>query len=421
MAYFTTIILAYFSQIYPLTKPLKCAIIICFTISKIMRILMIGQKGIPAQYGGIERHVEELAMELNKKGNEVIVYARSWYTEKKLKEWNGIKIVYTPGIHTKNLDAISHTLTATIHALFQKPDIIHYHGVGPSLLSWIPRLFLPNTKIVSTFHCIDRYHQKWGRIAKLFLILGEWSACVFPHKTIAVSRNIKNYCLNEYNREATYIPNGARKIYSHPNISLKQFGLKEKKYLAMISRLVPHKGAHYLIAAWQKIKKINPELIRGYKLTIVGDSAFTDQYVAGLKKLASKDEDIVFTGWVQGKNLDAIFKQTTLLVHPSENEGLPLTVLSGMAAGVPVLVSNIAEHLELIDDKNFTFINTDVNDLAEKIIFILKNKQLAEAIGCQNQKKAQEIYSWEKIGEQTEKLYSVLMPELNKKVVEKIA
>ncbi len=386
-----------------------------------MRILMIGQKGIPARYGGIERHVEELAVELVKQGDEVIVYTRSWYTPKNISEWRGIKIKHTPTIYTKHLDAIVHTFTSTVHALFQKPDIIHYHGVGPSLLSWIPRVFLPHTKVVSTFHCIDRYHQKWSWFAKMFLMLGERAACTFPHITIVVSRGIKNYCLNEYKREAVYIPNGARKISNSDIGLLKQYGLQEKKYVAMISRLVPHKGVHYLIAAWQKIKKIKPALISDYKLLIVGDSAFTDSYVAELKKFARKDTDIVFTGWVQGKTVDTLFKETALLVHPSENEGLPLTVLSGMAAGVPVLVSNIAEHLELIEDKNFIFTNTDVDDLAQKIINILENPALQEVASIANKKRAQEFYSWEKIGEQTKKTYRALFPEKIKDAVTKIA
>jgi len=282
-----------------------------------MRILMIGQKGIPARYGGIERHVEELAAELAKKGDEIIVYSRFWYTPKNMNEWCGVKIIHTRGIHTKNLDAITHTFTATIHALFQKPDIIHYHGVGPALLSWIPRIFLPRTKVIVTFHCVDRYHQKWNWFAKLMLRTGEYAACKFPHITIAVSHGIKNYCLNEYNKETVYIPNGARIIKNIDPALLKQYGFESKKYIAMVSRLVPHKGAHYLIAAWQKIKQTNQEIIKDYKLAIVGDSAFTDYYVTGLKKFAKKDTDIVFTGWVQGKTLDTVFKETALLVHPS--------------------------------------------------------------------------------------------------------
>ena len=185
-----------------------------------MRIAMIGQKGIPAIYGGIERHVEELSVELVKQGHDVVVYARTWFTDKKIKNYQGIKIKHTPTLRTKHLDAIIHTFTSTIHALlFQKPDIIHYHGVGPALLAWMPRLLSPKTKVVVTMHCLDRYHQKWGIFARFMLRIGEWAGCAFAHQVISVSKTIQSYCLNEYQKSTTYIANGVR-ASEHQNYSL---------------------------------------------------------------------------------------------------------------------------------------------------------------------------------------------------------
>ena len=93
-----------------------------------MKVSFIGQKGIPASYGGVERHVEELAEILStNKNNEITVYCRSWYTNKaknlKLKTKNDkIKLILVPSIKTKHLDTISHTLFSTINALTQKYD-----------------------------------------------------------------------------------------------------------------------------------------------------------------------------------------------------------------------------------------------------------------------------------------------------------
>lgn len=370
-----------------------------------MKILMIGQKGIPARYGGIERHVEELSLELAKLGHEVFVYARAWYTPKNITEYRGLKIIHTPAIRTKHLDAITHTFTSTIHALFQKPDVIHYHGVGPALLSWIPRLFLRDTKVVATFHCIDRYHQKWNFLARFALRLGEWFTCHIPHATIAVSESLRNYCLNEHLCSTRYIPNGARAITDRATEPLAKFGLQPQKYLLMVSRLVRHKGAHYLISAWKKARAAAPELLADHKLVIAGDSSFTDDYVKELRALAGRDESIVFTGWVNGKNLDALFANAKLLVHPSENEGLPLTVLTAMAAGVPVLVSDIAEHLELIKDKNFLFANADVNELTKKIIGLLEAPEIMNEQGEKNAETARNRYDWVRIACQTENVY----------------
>src|SRR4030042_6607900 len=105
-----------------------------------MKIAFIGQKGIPASLGGVEKHVEEIATRMAKSDHEVFVYARHNYTDKNFKEYKGVKLIHLPNIPTKHLDAISHTFLATLHALFQKYDIIHYQAIGPTSLSWIVKL-----------------------------------------------------------------------------------------------------------------------------------------------------------------------------------------------------------------------------------------------------------------------------------------
>src|SRR5512135_3607806 len=144
-----------------------------------MKGAMIGQKGIPTRFGGIERHVEALAVRLGRKGHDVLVYTRAWYAAPKRRFSQGVRTIATPTIRTKNLDAIVHTFTSTVHAIREGVDVIHYHGVGPSLLAWIPRVFAPRIKVVATFHCIDRNHQKWGLLARTMLGIGERAACLF--------------------------------------------------------------------------------------------------------------------------------------------------------------------------------------------------------------------------------------------------
>ena len=371
-----------------------------------MKIAMIGQKGAPAIFGGIEKHAEELGAQLAKK-HEVLVYARNWYTPKNVTQFKGMKIIHRPTLHTKHLDAIVHTFISTLDAIFmQKADVIHYHGVGPSLLSFIPRILSPKTKVISTFHCIDRYHQKWNWFARFMLSLGEKASCKFAHQTIAVSKTIQNYALNEYKCYTIYNPNGVakvdKKIYSE---TLQEFGLEKGKYLTMISRLVAHKGAHYLIEAFKKAKKDNPQTFADYKLAIVGGGAFTDDYVSYLHELAGNDKDVVFTGNQSDKKLEELYANAKMLVHPSENEGLPITVLQAMSYGIPTLVSDIPEHQEVITDSRFWFTNASVASLAEKMTALLENSELLEEAGNKNKELAEKNYAWEDIAEKTEEIY----------------
>lgn len=369
-----------------------------------MKIAMIGQKGLPAIYGGVERHVEELSKHLAVLGHQVFVYTRPYYSVRGQKKYQDVNLISLPSIHTKHLDAISHTFFATIHALFQDYDVIHYHGVGPSLLAWLPRLLKPSVKVVATFHCIDRKHQKWGPCARLSLWLGEVASLKFAHRTIVVSKTLKQYCSEVYGRSADYIPNGVVNYETiETDADIKElFDLTKGDYFLAVSRLIKHKGLHYLIKAYRLVNTKK-------KLVIVGDSSFTDDYVKGLKSLATRSSNVIFTGWQSGKILAELFSNAYAFVHPSDSEGLPIVVLEAMAYGNGVLVSDIPEHLEVIDADGgpygFTFKKSEVNDLRKQLQYVNDNPVEVEQLGALAQEFVLENYNWQKIAEQTVDLY----------------
>lgn len=364
-----------------------------------MKIAFIGQKGIPTKQGGIEKHVEELSQQLVKAGFDVTVYSRPHYTKSDKTNYHQVKIVNLPSINTKHLDAITHTFLATIHALFQNYDVIHYHGVGPALLAWLPRIFKPQTKVIATFHCIDRQHQKWNRFAKLILALGEWAACRFPHQTIVVSQVLAKYCWYRFDKETIYIPNGV-KISLTPGQSqvLNKFNLKKNQYILTVSRLVKHKGIHTLIKAYQKIKTDK-------KLVIVGSGAKTNAYVEKIHALAAGNSNIVFIEQQSGKNLETLFKNAGLFVQPSEAEGLSITLLEAIAYGLPTIISNIEENQEIAKGFALEFKNKNANDLAQKLTLALKNLKNLKTKAAQAKKVINKKYHWPDIAKQIIQVY----------------
>lgn len=380
--------------------------------TKTMKIAMIGQKGIPTQFGGIERHVEALAVRLGQMGHEVVVYTRTWYAAPKAKFAKGVRTVATPTIKSKNLDAIVHTFTSTLHAMSSGADVIHYHGVGPSLLSWIPRVFAPRIKVVSTFHCIDRKHQKWSLPARLMLGMGEWAACTFPHETITVSKTLQSYCDNRYGRDTRYVPNGVEEPGRSGTDVLAKFGLKKDGYVIMVSRLVRHKGVHYLIEAFAKLQKSSKT--KGKKLVIVGDSAFTDDYVKELRAMAAGNTDILFTGYLKGKALDQVFAGAYAVVHPSESEGLPIAVLEAMSYGKTVVASDIPENMEVTREHGINFKNKSVLDLARKLRFAMENPAIVRSKGEAARGFVLTNYLWDDVAKQVAGLYRELVPFVKK-------
>ncbi len=372
---------------------------------------MIGQKGIPARSGGIERHVEELSSELAARGHDVLVFCRAWYTWP-IRDHRGVRCIKTATIGTKHLDAIVHTFTAIIRAAYEKVDVFHIHGVGPALLAWLPKLLRPSAKVIVTFHCIDRHHQKWGWFARTMLRLGERSAVVFPDATIAVSKTLETYCRMSYSANAKYIPNGSQIPQEDADTTLvKIFGLNPGKYFMMCSRLVKHKGAHLLIEAWKQLRKEHPELTNDYKIVIVGGSAFTDAYVKSLREMSANDPSIVMTGTQTGETLHALFLNSYANIHPSESEGLPIAILEAMSYGKCVLSSDIPENLELTENHGLTFRRGDVKQLKEKIKEMIRNPKLVTEIGKKSREHIAKDYDWKDIAETTEYLYELVQIE----------
>ena len=383
-----------------------------------MKIAMIGAKTIPftGYGGGVEQHVEQLSVRLKEWGHEVTVYSRVRLPDGQ-KFFKGVRVQYLPSIRTKHLDTISHVFLSTLHALFQPIDIIHYHGVGPSTLAWIPWLFKPKVKVVVTFHSIDRFHKKWGLLARLYLGWGEWTACHFTHRTIAVSKSIQEYCWQRFGRETVYIPNGVsfeRRSESLHDNKIRKFGLVKDSYILTVARLVRHKGIHYLIEAYKKILSVygtDPKNWPGGRvrdLVIAGAPSYTEDYYAYLKTLAAGVPQIKFVGFQGGATLAQLFSNAYLYVHPSEAEGLSTTILEAMSHGTCVLVSDIPENLESIDHAGFTFKARNIRDLYDMLAYLLDFPEAVKKHGAQGMSYIKQNFNWDEIVLKVEEVYKKL-------------
>ena len=372
-----------------------------------MKIAVIGVKGVGEAKGGIERHAEELYPRLVKRGHEVIIYCRPHFTPKGLKTYRGVKIKMLLSLDTKHLDAISHTFFASIDALFHKYDLIHYHAIGPALLSFIPKI--KKVKTCVTVHALDWEREKWGRFAKITLKLGERAAAFFPHETIVVSKEIEKYYKLKYpSASIVYIPNGVNPPQlKEPNLISSTFGLEEKKYFLFAARLVPEKGCHYLVRAFKSLKT-------DMKLVIAGGSSHSDGYADDLKTLAADDSRIIFTGHLFGAPLEELYTNAYSYILPSDLEGLPVALLEALSYGLPTLCSDIPPHLEVAGNEkdggySLFFKQGDEKDLQQKLKILSKEHDML----CEQAKIAKEQilqeYNWEKITEATEKVYNSFM------------
>lgn len=369
-----------------------------------MKIALIGQKGIPAMAGGIEKHVEEISLRMAKEGHEVFVYVRNNYTPKDVTVYKGVHLIHLASIPTKHLDAISHTFFASVHALFCRYDIIHYHGIGPSFLSFIPKFLKRGTPVIATFHCQDYYHQKWGAFARFSLQLGEFMTCKIPDKTIAVSKVLAQYAKEKYNSKAEVIPNGADVTYSEQIDAISKWNLKDKKYILSQGRLIKHKGVHYLIEAFKQLEDTS-KIPNSFKLVIVGDGFHSDDYVKYLHTISEGRANIIFTGTQTGEAMEQLFSHAYLFVQPSESEGMSLSLLEAMGYGLTPLVSDIKENTDVVEQDGFSFPSKSVIGLRDRLAYLLSRPTEVEAVGILAKKKIQDEFSWDSIVKKTLGLY----------------
>lgn len=354
-----------------------------------MKIAFIGQKGIPAHGGGVENYVDQLAVRLAKQGHDVTVYTRPSYTPRSLRTYRGVRLISLPSIPTKSLDTIIHTALATLHVLFRRVDVIHYHSIGPSSLLWLPRLLKPRTAVVATFQSQCYLHRKWGSFARRYLLFGEYVLCRFADAVITPSRTLAQRALQRYQREAVRIPNGVHMPGAtiDPEL-LQQFGLNPGSYVLAVSRLVEHKGIHYLIEAFKQLETDK-------KLVIVGDSAFTDEYAERLRALAQGNKRIMFVGAQSGVALDVLYAHAYAFVQPSDEEGFSIALLEAMSFGLPIVSSNIAANKEVLQTAGCYFEAGNVEELRQRLSDVLAQPDAARHMGAAARQVVEAQYDWD--------------------------
>jgi len=354
---------------------------------------MIGQKGIPATHGGVERHVEELSRRLVAAGHEVTAYTRPNYTERERTSYEGITTRSVSTIGTKHLDAIVHCALSSFDAWGHSYDVVHYHAIGPALTTPIARA--RGRKVVATIHAQDWMRQKWNPVARSILRAGEWAALHVPHETICVSEELTRQYESAGHR-VTYVPNGIS-IDPGDDVSiLDECGIDDGDYLLFAGRIVPEKGAHYLIEAWRRAGRPMP-------LVIAGDTSFSDEYVAKIR--TAESDGVVFPGYVYGARLAALFRHAALFVLPSDLEGLPIVLLEALGYGVPVLASDIVPNVEVLGDKGRFFRAGEVDSLTHELQNALRDVGDLRTEAAELRQRAIAEYDWDRVTRMTIDVY----------------
>ncbi|HEX7645626.1 MAG TPA: glycosyltransferase family 4 protein [Burkholderiaceae bacterium] len=305
-----------------------------------LRIMMLGLRGFPNVQGGVETHAEHLCPRLARMGCEVTVLVRSPYQPKEVgSEWQGVKFVPLWAPKSKGLEAIVHTFLGTLYAAVKRPDILHIQAIGPAIMTLPARLL--GLRVVVTHHGPDYDRQKWGRFARFVLQLGERWGMRCANERIVISRVIADLVRAKHARESSLIPNGVVLGPLPKSVAaLERFGLKRRRYVLLVSRLVPEKRHLDLIEAFQEAQ------LDGWKLVLVGGADHPDEYQREVIARA-EETGTVMTGFQSGIALQELYAHAGLFVLPSSHEGMPIALLEALSYGLPVVASDIPANVEV--------------------------------------------------------------------------
>ena len=369
-----------------------------------MRIAMIGHKRYGSREGGVEVVVTELARRMAALGHEVTCYDRSGSdvmtgdaVDGRERVVDGVRVVPVKTIDKKGLAALSSSYFATLAAINDRPDVIHYHAEGPCVP--LPLARRAGIRTVATIHGLDWRRAKWGRLASTYIKMGERAAATKADGLVVLSKSAQSYFQDAYGRTATFIPNGIEPKQPRLASQIKEkLGLYEGSYLLYLGRLVPEKRPELLIEAFKGLDTDK-------KLVIAGGGSDTSGYEATLREAAQGDPRILFTGFVNGGSLEELYSNCYAYVLPSDVEGMPMSLLEAMAYGRCCVTSDISECADVLAGNGVTFDKGSADSLRSALQDLLADSGRATALGAAAKSHVEKTYNWDSVVERTLAVY----------------
>ena len=357
--------------------------------------------------GGVTEHIAHLDAHFREWGHEVRIIASCSKDEDELED-NIIKVsgvVFPiPASGSVARISLSPSLYQRVKRILRQErfDIVHLHE---PLMPALPLVVLRHSHAVNvgTFHAYRESHvgYEYGKpLIKRFIDKLDGR--------IAVSEAARDLVARYFPGEYVIIPNGIDvERFSSPRIKpLPQY--RDGKFnILFVGRLEKRKGVKYLLRAFSYVKAEFPNS----RLIVVGayDAKDTRPYKRYVRR--HRLEDVVFVGYASAEDLPRYYRTCDLFCAPSTGfESFGIVLLEAMAAGKPIVASNIAGYHNVLQDgaEGLLVEPKDEKALAEAIIRLLKDSELRQRMGERGRAKAPS-YSWDKIAQRVLDYYQELL------------
>lgn len=375
-----------------------------------MRIVQTPARFYPFT-GGVENYVYNLSRELARLDQEVqVICAREPEAQKK-ESMNGIEI---KRLHYIGKVANTNITPALPLALFEQDfDLIHTHLPTPWSADWsliISRL--KKRPLVLTYHNDIVGQGLAGWLANFYNLTG----LQFLLKTSAIIVITQDKYINsslylkKYKNKIKVIPNGVDtdrfRPRSHPR---KEAESKVLFFLGLLDKYHAYKGLDDLLKALAIVKK----QLHGVRLVVGGDGELLENY-RGMAANLGLSQHVEFRGFIPDEKLPEYYNRCDAFVLPSissEQEGFGIVLLEAMASGRPVISTDIVGVAEDVRTFNAGRIvrPRDINSLAQAMLVILKDEELAGEMGKRGRELVDRKYNWKMIAKDILGIYGELV------------
>ncbi|MDY6892889.1 MAG: glycosyltransferase family 4 protein [Chloroflexota bacterium] len=371
--------------------------------------------------GGVGIHISRLEENFIRMGHEVTIIAPSSKPRETLQ--NGDVIVLGRPVPIRASGSIVRVPVSPL-LLFsgripdilnrEKFDVIHIHEPLLPVLATSVLHYTSQELAVGTFHAYR--NNSWGYPFWKPIILNRWFNKLDGR--IAVSNAAKGFVNQYFPAEYTIIPNGIDlQHFKNHTEPLEQY-CDDKLNILFVGRMEKRKGFKYLLGAYEQVKREFPHC----RLIVVGPKDRSWQKYRRLA-IARNLQDIVFAGFASYDDLPRYYRSADIFCSPATGkESFGLVLLEAMAAGKPIIASNIAGYADVVSHgvDGLLVKPQDTRALADGLLQLLRDKPLRERMGAMGELKAQD-YSWESVAQRVIDYYQELRQDHPQVVSEEIA
>lgn len=360
-----------------------------------MKIAIIGCRGIPAKYGGFDTLVEEIATRLVRRHSmDVTVYCRNPYYDERKSNYLGVRCTYLPSSKIKGLESIFHTNLCVLHALAKRFDLVVV--VDPANAPFCLPFRIRKVPLIIHTDGLGWKRSKWGPLARKYYQWAELVATKVANCLITDSGAMQRYYNETYSTNSVYIPYGHKVGEEGGDTALESLSLNERGYFLVVARLEPDNNIDLIIKEYVSSAAKLP-------LMVVGDAPYGDDYFKLLQDLA--DQRVRFLGRIDDqKMLNSLYENAYAYIHGHEVGGTNPSLLRAMGAGTVPVVIDVEFNREVVGDVGIIFAKTP-GSLSKRIAELEQYPQKALESGRQAFALVNGIYDWDVVTDKYASLF----------------